>query len=39
MNYSDKKLNTLHQSMLQDPALFEPAEFNATESEKTGVSN
>ena len=39
MNYSDKKLNTLHNSIMQDPALFEPAGFNATESEKTGVSN
>ncbi len=39
MNYSDKKLNTLHNSIMQDPALFEPAEFSVTESEKTGVSN
>ena len=39
MNYSEKKLNTLHNSIMQDPALFEPAEFSATESEKTGVSN
>ena len=39
MNHSEKKLNTLHASLMRDPALFEPAEFSATESEKTGASN
>ena len=39
MNHSEKKLNTLHASLMRDPALFEPAEFSITESEKTGASN
>ena len=38
MNNSEKKLNSLHNSLMRDPALFEPAEFSATESEKTGAS-
>ena len=39
MNYSDKKLQTLHEALTEDAALFTPAEFSKEESERTGASN